>query len=579
MKRTQNMMKNWYLFLVGGLLFVQAVIFLIFRENSYLAIHDNLDLFVAQLKMLRDTGSFFSQDVMIPMLGGISRDNLGSEFSLYNILYYILPNFWAYMAGYVLKIAIGIFSFCLLAKDVYGEKYTAYKPLVLVVATAFALIPVFPAYGICFASIPLIVFLLRRIYIQPNIVLILGVFLYPLLSYFSYFGIFILGYLVCAILILWIKDKKFPRWLMRSCIVLAAGYILFEYRLFKEMLFSDKISIRGTMVETSYSLAENIREMCNVFAKTIFHAQDSHFYLVFPVCLIGIVWINIGYIRKKEWKKIRTDSCNLTFFFLIFNVLIYGTYFWEEFRDFVFTLVPQLDGFQFGRTLFFNSFLWYALFFLILKRLYDTGKCRWIRIANVLAAIAVVIVMFMPQTYNDFYSTCYYNAYGIIKQTKVKDLNYREFYSEELFEKIKEDISYDGEWAVAYGMHPAVLEFNGIATLDGYLGFYEQEYKEEFRKVIAPALETNEWARNYFDDWGARAYIYSASGENSYAPYRNLELTDKSLGMDSAAFRSLGGRYIFSRIQISNQDELGLVLKGTYSDESSPYVIYLYELP
>ena len=120
------MKKNWYLFFVGGLLLLQAVVFLIFRENSYLAVHDNLDLFVTQLKMMKNTDSFFAHNAVIPMLGGISRDNLGSEFSLYNILYYILPNFWAYMAGYVLKIAIGIVSFCLLAKDVYGEKYDTY---------------------------------------------------------------------------------------------------------------------------------------------------------------------------------------------------------------------------------------------------------------------------------------------------------------------------------------------------------------------------------------------------------------------------------------------------------------------
>ncbi len=578
-KRIDTISKNWYLFFIGGLLLLQAAVFFIFRENSYLAVHDNLDLFVTQLKMLKNTDTFFAQDAVIPMLGGISRDNLGSEFSLYNILYYVLPNFWAYMAGYALKIVIGIFSFCLLAKDVYGEKYKTYRPLILVVATAYALIPVFPAYGICFASIPLIVFLLRRIYLKPNVWLVIGVFCYPLVSYFSYFGFFILAYIVCAVLILWAKDKKFPKWIALSCVVLAAGYMTFEYRLFREMLFSDTVTMRGEMVEASYSLTENIRAMWDIFVQANFHAQDSHFYLVLPVCLAGIVLINIAYIRKKEWKRLCTDPCNLVFAFIIGNVLIYGTYFCEGFRNFVFTLVPQLNGFQFNRTYFFNPFLWYGLLFLLLKRLYDTQKKQWVWIANVLAAAAVVIVMVMPQTYNDFYSTCYYNAYSIIKRTTVKDLNYKEFFSEDLFEEIKEDIGYEGEWAAAYGMHPAVLQFNGIATLDGYLGFYELEYKEAFRKVIAPALKTNDWARTYFDDWGARAYLYSASGENSYIPYRELELTDESLAIDSAAFKALEGRYIFSRIKISNQEELGLVLKGTYSNETSPYIIYLYELP
>lgn len=570
--------KNRALLFVGCLLFLQAAVFLIFRENSYLAVHDNLDLFVAHLQILKNTDTFFAQDAVLPMLGGVSRDTFGSEFSLYNILYYLFPNFRAYMIGYALKIGIGIFSFCLLAKDVYGEKYVTYRPLVWVIALAFGLIPVFPAYGIAFTSVPIIVYLLRKIYLQPNKWLFLGVFLYPLISYFSYFGFFILAYIVCAVIILWIKDKRFPKWIALSCVVLALGYMVFEYRLFKEMLFGDTVTIRTTMVDASLNFAQNVKSVFDVFCNSIFHAQDSHKYFVMPVCVIGLVIINAGYIRRKERKKMLTDSCNLTFLFLIFNAVIYGTYNWGAFRNLIFTLIPPLTGFQFNRTYYFNPFLWYALFFLILKRLYDTQNKKYKLTADAFAMIAALVVMFVPQTYNDFYHTCYYQAYSILKQTPVKDLNYREFYSEELFDIIKEKIGYNGEWAAAYGMHPAVLQYNGIATLDGYLGLYEQEYKEKFREVIAPALETAEFNRAYYDDWGARAYLFSGSDEGSYLPYRELNLTDTTLSINSAAFKDMGGKYIFSRIEISNREELNLTLKGTYSAESSPYVIYLYEV-
>lgn len=570
--------RNWYWFFVSGLLAIQALVFLIFRENSYIQVHDNMDLFVAHLQILKNTDTFFAQDVSLPMLGGVSRDTFGSEFSLYNILYYLLPNFWAYMTGYALKIGIGIFSFCLLAKDVYGEKYAEYRPLILVCAVAFGMIPVFPAYGIAFTSVPLIVWLLRRIYHTPSKWLYLGVFLYPLVSYFSYHGFFILAYIVCAVIILWIKDRKFPKGIALSCVVLALGYVVFEYRLFKEMLFSDVVTIRSTMVETKYTLAENIQSAYDIFCNAMFHAQDSHYYVVLRAAVIGLVLINVGYIRRKEGKKILSDSCNLIFLFLIFNTVIYGVYYWEAFRNLVFTLVPQLTGFQFNRTIYFNPFLWYVLLFLLMKRLYDAKKSILRYLANVIVVAAALVVMFTPQMYNDFYRTCYYHAYAIIKQKEVNDLNYREFYSEELFDKIKEDIGYNQEWSAAYGMHPAVLQYNGIATLDGYLGLYEQEYKEAFREVIAPALETAEWNRNYFDTWAARTYLVSASDENTYAPYKNLELQDKRLMINTDAYKGLGGRYIFSRVLIENQAELGLELRGTYTDDSSPYTIYLYEV-
>lgn len=572
-------LEKWFLLFVGSLLFLQATVFLIFRENSYIQVHDNLDLFAAQLQIMKNTDTFFAKDAILPMLGGISRDTFGSEFSLYNILFFLLPNFWAYLTGYALKIAIGICGFCLLAKDVYKERYGDYRPLIMVLAAAFGMIPVFPAYGIAFTSVPIIVFFLRRVYYEPNKWWYLGVFLYPLLSYFSYFGFFILAYMVCAILILWIRDKHFPKGMTVALFVLAAGYILFEHRLFKQMLFSDEVTIRSTMANAELSLGENVRAVFDVFVNTEFHAQDSHKYLVLPVCLIGLLVINLGYIKRKEWKKIWADSCNLTFGLIVFNCLVYGLYNWKGFRELVEMLVPQLTGFQFNRTTFFNPFLWYALLFLIGKRMYDIRKKCLVYAANVIVVAAALIVMFKPQMYNDFYDTCYYNAYSIIKQTTVNNLNYREFYSADLFEQIKEDMDYNGEWSAAYGMNPAVLQYNGIATLDGYLGFYSQEYKERFREVIAPALEKAEGNRHYYDDWGARVYLFSGSDESTYAPKRDLGLQDTSLYINPQAFAELGGQYIFSTIAISNQEELGLVLKGVYTDVSSPYTIRVYEVP
>ena len=118
-----------------------------------------------------------------------------------------------------------------------------------------------------------------------------------------------------------------------------------------------------------------------------------------------------------------------------------------------------------------------------------------IGIANVLALAAIAVILLTPSKYNDWYTTCHNKALELIKGRVYDEMNYKEFYSVDLFQEIKEDIGYTGEWSVAYGIHPAVLEYNGIATLDGYLGFYTQQYKEDFRKIIAPALERIEASR------------------------------------------------------------------------------------
>ena len=256
------------------------------------------------------------------------------------------------------------------------------------------------------------------------------------------------------------------------------------------------------------------------------------------------------------------------------NCLIYGFYYWGGFRGLFETLVPPLKGFQFNRTVFFNPFLWYAALFLIIKYLYDKKK-KWI--GNLLAFLALVTVVLTPAVYNDFYYTCYYNAYHLIKKVPVESLNYREFYSEDLFGQIKEDIGYNGEYSAAYGMHPAVLSYNGIATLDGYLGFYPQEYKENFGAMIAPATQRVEEWDIYFWDWGARAYLFSGSGENTWNAVRTMNVSDDRLYIDGDMFRKLGGKYLFSRFKISNDRELGFTLKGVYTQEESPYTIYVYE--
>ena len=261
---------------------------------------------------------------------------------------------------------------------------------------------------------------------------------------------------------------------------------------------------------------------------------------------------------------------------LVFNSVIYGIYYWEGFRNVIETILPPLTGWQFNRTIFFSPFVWYAAFFLVLKRLYDAGNKTGRYSANVLALLSVLLIVFSGTRYNDLYHTCVAKAYEILKGKESDSLSYEEFYSTELFELAKEDLSYNGEWSAAYGFHPAILEYNNIATLDGYLGFYEQSYKEEFRKVIAPALDRMPASAEYYDSWGARAYLYSGTDLSIVGAVRNYQVTDQNIYMDAEAFKALQGEYIFSRIELTNAAETGLELAGVYETESSPYTLYVY---
>lgn len=572
----KKLIANWYLVLIAGFFVFAGGVFFICGENSMIAVHDNLDLFTPQFQMMKNTKTFWAHGVDVPFLGGISRDVLPSEFSLYTMLYMILPDYIAYVAGYLLKIVIALFSCILLAKDMYGENYMDYKPLVYLVGFAYGILNVFPAFGIPFASIPLVIFLIRKIYKSPSLGWYAALFFYPFLSYFSYFGLFILAYMAVSFIWLWIRDRRFPGRILLAIGVLSAGCIACEYRLFGTMLLSGQATIRSTMREGSFTAGEIVKTVEDVLVNGMFHAESMHKYLILPVCAVYFLYLNFNFFRKKNIKGIFRDLYNLLMLVLIFNSVVYGIYYWEGFRKVIETICPPLTGWQFNRTIFFSPFIWYAAFFLVLKRLYDSRRKGMKMAADALALFAVCIIIFSGTRYNDLYHTCYSQALQLLKGKTADQLSYGEFYSAELFEKAKQDLGYKGEWAAAYGFYPATLEYNGISTLDGYLGFYSQEYKEAFRKIIAPALERVEESRVYFDDWGARAYLYSGTDLSIVNGFRTYQVQEQDIYIDMNAFKALYGEFIFSRIKITNAEKAGLSLAGTYTHESSPYTLYVY---
>lgn len=564
----------WYWWVVALILLGELAVFLFFGTKSYIGIHDNLDIHITDYEILRQQEAFFSQNKVIPFLGGIDRNFFLSEYSLYALLYMLLPNFAAYLTGYFLKILIALGSAVLLGRQILKEKYKEYEWAVVLGGFTYGLLPLYPAFSFSFSSLPLVIYLILRLEETGKKRYYFYLFCYPLLSYFTFFGPFIVGYLMIYSIIKGIKKKEAFLRLFPAGIVLSLGYIAVEYRLFLLMFFSDEATIRDTMVMSNGTPKEILGHIIEVFTSGIFHAEDVHQYVVLPVCILYLLWMNLGYIRKKEWKKLKKDPLNYLLLFNLFNCMIYGFYFWEGFRNLFEMILPPLKGWQFNRTVYFTPLIWYISITIIAVRIYEKKN-------EILGIVILLLAMLVPigkQTlYNDFYNTVYIHAYELIKQKETESLNYEEFFSKELFEEIKEKIGYEGEYAAAYGMHPAVLSYNEIATLDGVLSYYYQSYKEEFREMIAPALEASEVSRKYFDDWGARAYLYSGVQESVWEPVKTMDLEEDELLINAEKFRELGGRYIFSRIKLRNAEELGLELIGTYTKESSPYTIYVYD--
>ncbi len=638
---------------VTAALFVLAagLVYLAAGDGAQIAVADNLDLFQAQYRMLKNTGTFRASGAAAPFLHGISRDVLPSECSLEAVLYLLLPSLAAYVVMYLVKVVLGTVSFVLLARELErrgwitpgqtapvqtapGQTMTGQTAshrasrtgnLAVLIGLCYGCLNLFPSFGIAFSSIPLAVYctlrLLRAESRKSTCGWLLALFLYPWLSYFSYFGFFLLCYLVLALTVVLltmaadvvrcrIRGSRAARSLLGrrrtafrlllALLFLSAGYVVWEHRLFASMLLGGETTIRDTMVQTSLTLPEILQWTGGLLLYGVdLHCESAQRFVVLPVCLVYLILRNAGYLRRREGRAAFRDLYNIAAILLLFNSAVYGLYYCEGFRTWMERLVPSLRGFQFSRTSFFNPFLWYVMFWIALCRLTAWGSglrtrrkekngkeegsgkgngTRAFAFAVCLAAAAFLAIQLYGNTYNDLLHT----AKALVKEELGKEpdntLSYGEFYSEALFRKACEEIGYEGEWSAAYGFHPAVLEYNGIATIDGYLGFYPQAYKESFRRVIAPALEQNESSRLYYDEWGARCYLYSGSNATIVEAVRNYPHTEDTLEVDTAALRELDCRYIFSRIAITNYEELSMELLGPFTEESSPYTLYVYRL-
>ncbi|MCR5591273.1 MAG: DUF6044 family protein [Lachnospiraceae bacterium] len=554
---------NWSIALTLAFFIITFLFIVMSGEGIYLQTHDNLDSNIALFRMMKDAHLYWSFGTKAPFLGGLDRNFLPSDLNVFAWIFMIFPAFPAIIIGWYMKIALSIAGFVLLGRTVC--KNSADRNIFIICGLIYGILPTYPTTPFGFASLPLLLAIMTRLYKMPDIRYYLVLLAYPMLSNFSAFGIFICGYILFFFIIDWIVSRK-PAWrILWAFFAVAIGFIIAEWRLFYVMFFSDEETIRSAFGSQYTSAAQSLK----LFADSLLKGEyASGTYFVIPVCIIYFLYLNFTYVKNREFKGMCSDGYNFISVWLIINSFIYSVDNAEWFRNLIAVSAPPLKGFALNRTVWFSPFLWYLLFMLVLCRL---------SVKTPLKAIAAVAALILVCIYPANYNHIRYNAE--IAKAKIAgegtDLpSYGQFYSEDLFRKIKEDIGYDGEWSVAYGMHPGILVYNGISTLDGYYPFYSTEYKDRFRRLIAPELEIDPDNMDYFDNWGGRAYVFSPDCESK--KYYSIPVDESVMHIDPDAFAQMGGKYVFSMVKVANADELGLTEKGVYSLDGSDYTVFVY---
>jgi hypothetical protein len=231
-----------------------------------------------------------------------------------------------------------------------------------------------------------------------------------------------------------------------------------------------------------------------------------------------------------------------------------------------------LRTFQFSRVHWLHPLLWYILFAVSLSVISKSLNFKGIEAGKIIAFVLIVLqlTIILP------------NSWGVsaIQTTSPDHFTYREFYAEDMFQQIEDDLGIPQESyrVINIGLHPSISQFNGFYTIDGYLSNYPLEYKHLFRNIISYELEKDSQIRDYFDNMGSRCYVLTAELGIDFSWTKDRGKIINNLELNVTAMYEMNVSYVFSAVNITNHAANNLQFNGLYQHVNSAWDIYLYEL-
>lgn len=552
--------ERWLLSLSQVLLVIFLLIVYWRGEGAYILIHDNLDSNVVWLRLLAEQGNgYFDLKTTIPsLLNGVPIVSLSPGFSIGEMTHLFLDTLPAIIINEVIARFVAFWGmFLLLRRHILKN-----RPLVLIgVALCFALLPFWPAGFLSVSGQPLVLYaFLNLLQKEGKRLDWLFIVLYPFCSSLVLAGFAVVFLLIVIFIVDTLRQQHLNRPYLAGLSAFCVLYLVANYRLIYATFLKDGfVSHRVEFKAIDYGLNGALELIHTNFFSGQYHAASLHG----AVILVSVVMAFI--LLYLQPKSDMTALFRSLFISCLAISIFYGT--WKYFKpDFPEHLV--LRGFQWERLHFLHPLLWHLLFAVSLGIILEkSGKFRSL-------AASLVLLMICAQT-----------AYAVrncdaIREKENSGMSYADFYSAPLFEEIAKVIGQDkSSYRIAcLGFHPAVAQFNGFYTIDGYVANYSVEYKKNFRKIIAGELVKSPQLKRSFDDWGSRCYLYAAEVGYSFLNQKESSKRVQNLQIDIEQFRQMGGGYIFSAVPILNYHENQLSPRGVFEREDSPWRIWLYEV-
>lgn len=532
----------------------------ILGEDAHIRVHDNLDSNIAWYKVLVQSGEWFG-DVnasIKQVIGGLPRNAYGTEFSGIVLLHALFPSMIAYALSQTITRVIAFIGMYMLLKSHFVTK-PEHWPIRVFVALAFSLTPFWPSGMLSTLGMPLALWAFLNIRARRS-----GWVEWVALGLLPLYSSLVLGFFffLTAIGLVWLRDVIVRRdWnpvFLGSIAFMTGMFLLVEYRLVYSLVLNDEPTSRNEFLSSRLNLWRSVKLTFTNFILGHNHVATVHALVILPVTLI------VFYLVAARKNRGRTESLFLSL--LGINLALsawYAFWFnkaWQPLKE-QFSL---LNTFNFARFHFLRPlviYLSFALACLILWKVGPIGR----RIAMAALALQIVVLFFSNEE---------------VVYRQVNAPSFRQFYAERQFADIRDAIGLppDTYRVASIGLHPAIPQYNGFYTLDTYNNFYPLAYKHRFRRIIAKELAKNAQLRTYFDTWGGRCYIFVNELGKKYDFRKDSHKQIRHLQLDTETFKAMGGRYIFSSVQISNADRNRLKPFGVFDDEESAWRIYVYEV-
>ncbi|MFC3883560.1 DUF6044 family protein [Bacillus songklensis] len=531
----------------------------ILGEDAHIRVHDNLDSNIAWYKVLAESGKILGgiHAVIPQVMNGLPRDAYGTEFSGIVWLHALFPSMTAYALSQTITRLFAFVGMYLLLKTHFIRDEKAYL-IRIGVSLAFAFTPFWPSGMLSTLGHPLALWAFLNIRSRNfSWKEWLTLALLPLYSSFV-LGFF---FFLTAMGFLWLYDLIVKRdWnlpFLGSIAFMTGVFLLVEYRLIYSMIISSEPTHRTEFISSRHEFWRSMRLSWKNFVYGHTHVMTVHTPVILPLLFLTLA---VLIIRKKVKEE------KVFIFLLVLNYLLSLWYaFW--FNNVWIPLKERIDlfnTFNFARFHFLRPLVIYLSFAIACYILWRMGK-RWRFFVGL--ALAAQIAVLLPFNEEFLYGVHYHPP------------SFREFYATKQFNEIKEyiDRPQHSYRVASIGLHPAVAQYNGFYTLDGYVNVYPLTYKYQFRKIIAKELEKNRRLRTYYDEWGSRCYIFVDELGKHYGFTKKSKKKIKNLELDIHAFKEMGGRYIFSSVPITNAKSNGLTLMKKFNHPESHWRIYLYE--